>query len=281
MKSRLLIVVLFITGSINLFAQGNMDLSKVRLRYSVRLARDASKTAMDSLSSVFKIRKNGEVKLILSKGDKDRYYYQEVMRTENTRPDTMKIFYVDKKSKQIMSCQGAEIVKPYMSSTSELRTVYRLDSLILKPKTGLFRIKLENKDSMVYNRVYYVIDSLTCYLHYQDKNLVSHTINLNKRDSIHFPAPIYRLNKLVLINTLDSSEVICKHYYIANYSNHDLFRIKGTNVSEFNRRNLQIVAAEKNRSARIWFDLPPAFEKFIPTITFRNWPFEEVTEETE
>ncbi len=282
MKGRLLIVVLFIIGGFNLLAQGSLDFSKVRLHYSIRIARDASKTEMDSLSSVFKIRKNGEVKLILNKAtDECRFYYQEVMRTDNARPDTMNIYYVDRKSKQVMSCQGAEIVKPYMSSTSQMRTVYRLDSLILKPKKSLFRIKLENKDSIVYNRVYYVIDSLTCYLHYQDKNLVSHTINLNKRDSIHFPAPIYRLNKLVLINTLDSSEVICKHYYIANYSNHDLFRIKGTDVSEFNRRNLQIVAAEKNRSARIWFDLPPSFKRFIPTITFRNWPFEEVAEENE
>jgi len=281
MKERWLIVVLFIIGGFNLLAQGGMDFSKVRLRYTLRIARDASKNEMDSLSSVFKIRKNGEVKLILNKTtDVARYYYHEVMRTEKTRPDTMNIYYVDKKSKQTLSCKGAEIVNPYMSSTSQMRTVYRLDSLILKPKTGLFRIKLENKDSIVYNRVYYVIDSLICYLHYQDKNLVEHTTILNNRDSVKFPAPIYRLNKLVLINTLDSSEVNSKHYYIANFTNHDRFRIKGIDFSEFNRRNLQIVASEK-KNARIWFDLPPSFKRFIPTITFRNWPFEEITEEAE
>ena len=47
MKGRLLIVVLFIIEGFNLLAQGSLDFSKVRLHYSIRIARDASKTEMD------------------------------------------------------------------------------------------------------------------------------------------------------------------------------------------------------------------------------------------
>ncbi|MBR4840619.1 MAG: hypothetical protein IK005_09090 [Paludibacteraceae bacterium] len=277
-----------VLGCISVNAQSDLDFSKVRLKYSFRIARDASKTAMDSLSGFYKIRKNGDVRLTLGNNAADaaRFYYQELMRVEKNSADSLTIYYVNKNQKQLLSGADVEILGSYITSTSEMRTAYRLDSLLLKPKKAMFRLKLENKDSVVFNRVYYAVDSLLCYLHYQDKNLVDHTVLLNKqdvRDTIQFPAPIYRLRKVVLVNRLDSSEVICPRYYLASSSTgRELKNSRMGDLSEFNRRNIQLASKSKLSVPVLAFDMPAKFnKKFIPKIIIRDWPFEDMEENSE
>lgn len=263
------------------YAQEKLDFSKVKLKFSMRIAQDASKTAMDSLSGVFKLRKSGEVKLIMNKSSDDsRFYYQELMRADLTSPDTLSIFYVNRNAKQTMSSQGANFVKPYVTLASDMRTTYRLDSIILRPKKGLFRLKMENKDSVVFNRVYYAIDSLLCVLHYTDKNLVEHAVVLNNPDSLHFPAPIYRLNKVVLVNTLDSTEVKCGNCYLATSSRMNRTFDPLRKDSEFNKRNVQEAMSKTMTSTLIGF-YPKTIWPFLPRVYVRNWPFEETAQKNE
>lgn len=257
--------------SVNLFAQGELDFSKVRLKFSVRVARDASKTAMDSLTGVLKLRPNGEVRLRLSIAD--------VMRVDSERRDSLYIYFVTNKSKQVMTCQEADILNPSLSSASMMRTVYRLDSVILKPKKSLLRVKWKDPEEEV-AKLYCVYDTVFCNLHYQDKNLVEHVVTLNNKDSVNFPAPIYRLGKLSLINHFDSTEVKSGPYYlVSGTTGRRLGTSRTGDLGEFNKKNIQTAAASKTMSTPVIKFESEYVTQMLPKIYIKNWPFDEVVEE--